>query len=42
METTTKFSAVIAGVWGMVSEVSLVLTPTKVEENRAHIAVLDV
>ena len=41
METTAKFSAVIAGVWGRVSNVSLVLTPTKVEQNLAHSAVLD-
>lgn len=38
---TTKFSAVTAGVCGRVSDVSLVLTPTKVEENLAYTAVLD-
>ena len=39
METTSKFSAVTAGVWGRVSDVYLVLTPAKIEENLAHFAV---
>jgi len=39
--TTNKFSAVTAAVWGRVSKVCLVLTPTKVEQNLAHFAVFD-